>query len=125
MRATFWLAAAATLAWLPTSATEPKPKHCSADASNEIELPESLHGQSTDGTLLFRVVIGQDGCTQDVRVVKGIGKKIDQAVTDAVQSWRFEPAMRNGKPLKVLVELSLKIVERDGRLYVTPAAGAK
>src|SRR5690349_17408383 len=87
---------------------EPRPKHCSADASSEIALPESLHGLSTDGTLLLRVIIRQDGCTEDVRVVKGIEKKIDHAVADVVQSWRFEPALREGKPVKVLVQLSVK-----------------
>ncbi len=121
MKAVIWLAFIAGIGWLQASGTEVKPKHCSADASNEIALPESLHAQSTDGTLLLRVVIGEDGCTQDIRVVKGICKNIDRAVADAVQSWKFQPAMRDGKAVKVLIQLSLKIVEKDGRLYLTPA----
>ena len=125
MRFVIGLALITAIAWLQSAAKDVAPKHCSADASDEIVLPESLQAPSTDGVLLLHVVIGEDGCTQDIRVAKGIQKRIDHAVADAVRSWRFEPAMRDGKPVKVLVELELKIVEKHGRLYLMQASPSR
>jgi len=42
-----------------------------------------------------------------VRVLKGQPMGLDKAAVDAVQRWRFKPAMLAGKPVKVYYVLTV------------------
>ncbi len=60
------------------------------------------------GTVLLRVVVGADGLTTDVQVVKGPGFGLDQKAIEAVQRWRFRPALGpHGKPVAVIIPIEL------------------
>ena len=54
-----------------------------------------------EGTVRLRVLVGEDGRPQDAAVRTSSGDAgLDQAALDAVRSWRFEPAKRDGVPLR-------------------------
>jgi TonB family protein len=38
-------------------------------------------------------------------LVKGMGNKLDQIVLDTVKTWRFQPALENGKAVPTQAEL--------------------
>jgi periplasmic protein TonB len=54
-----------------------------------------------EGTVRLRVLVGEDGRPQDAAVRTSSGDAgLDQAALDAVRGWRFEPARRDGVPLR-------------------------
>jgi protein TonB len=54
-----------------------------------------------EGTVRLRVLVGEDGRPQDAAVRTSSGDtSLDQAALDAVREWRFEPARRDGVPLR-------------------------
>lgn len=51
------------------------------------------------GTVMVRVDVGPDGVPTATSVVEGSGSRfLDRAALDAVRRWRFEPALRDGRP---------------------------
>jgi len=57
-------------------------------------------------------VIGPDGKPRDVRVQRSLGMGLDEKAIEAVRSWKFEPAKKDGQPVAVQVN-----VEVNFRLY--------
>jgi len=54
-----------------------------------------------EGTVRLRVLVGEDGRPQDAAIGTSSGDTgLDQAALDAVRDWRFEPAKRDGVPLR-------------------------
>ena len=61
---------------------------------------------------MLRLIVDSAGHPRDIRVVRGLGFGLDAKAIDAVQQWRFQPAMKDGKPVDVQIS-----VEVDFRLY--------
>ncbi len=54
-----------------------------------------------EGTVRLRVLVGEDGRPQDASIATSSGDAgLDQSALDAVRHWRFEPAKRDGVPLR-------------------------
>jgi protein TonB len=51
--------------------------------------------------------VGADGVPRNVRVLSSLGMGLDEKAVEAVQNWKFEPAMKDGKP--VAVELAIEV----------------
>jgi protein TonB len=67
-----------------------------------------------EGTVRVRVLVGEDGRPQEVTVGKTSGEAaLDQAAMDAVRTWRFEPARRNGVPVRAwaIIPIEFKLIE--------------
>jgi TonB family protein len=60
------------------------------------------------GNVLVNLVVDTQGVPQNVRVIRGFDKELDQKAVDAVAQYRFKPAMRDSKP--VAVELNIEVV---------------
>ncbi len=59
------------------------------------------------GTVVLNVVVGQDGNVHSVRVVRPLGLGLDDSARSMIQTWRFHPATRDGKP--VAVEMNIEV----------------
>jgi TonB family protein len=57
------------------------------------------------GTVELRLVVGPDGNPRDIRVVHTLGLGLDEKTIEAVKKWRFEPAMKDGKPVAVQINV--------------------
>jgi TonB family protein len=64
------------------------------------------------GICVVSLIVGADGAPRDVKVVQAIGRGLDAKAVDAVQQWKFEPAMKDGQPVAVAIN-----VEVTFRLY--------
>ena len=51
--------------------------------------------------------VGPDGVPSHVHVIRAVGMGLDQKAVEAVQQYRFKPAMENGKP--VTVEMNVEV----------------
>jgi len=67
-----------------------------------------------EGTVRVRVLVGEDGVPQEVTVGKSSGEAaLDQAAIEAVRTWRFEPARRDGVPVRAwaIVPIEFKLID--------------
>lgn len=68
-----------------------------------------------EGTVRLRVLVGEDGRPQEVTVAKSSGDAgLDQSAIDAAREWRFEPARRNGEPVRAwaMVPIEFKLIDQ-------------
>jgi len=67
-----------------------------------------------EGRVKVRVLVGENGRPQEVSVGESSGEaSLDQAAIDAVRDWRFEPAKRNGVPVRAwaIVPVEFKLID--------------
>jgi protein TonB len=66
-----------------------------------------------EGIVIMQAVIQKDGSVSDVKVLRGLGYGLDEATVETVKrSWRFQPPLLNGQPVKIRVN-----IEMSFRLY--------
>ena len=73
----------------------------------EPEFSEEARRTKTAGNVLVYLQVGADGLPRNIRVLKGIGMGLDEKALEAVRQYKFKPAMENGHP--VAVELNVEI----------------
>jgi len=76
------------------------------------EYSEEARKAKYQGTCVLWLVVGPDGHPRDIRVARTLGLGLDEKAIEAVKQWKFEPAMKDGKPVAVQIN-----VEVDFRLY--------
>lgn len=64
------------------------------------------------GVMTVSLVVDSSGTPRDVEIMSPLGLGLDEKAVAAVRSWKFKPAMRNGKPVPVRIA-----VEVDFHLY--------
>jgi TonB family protein len=57
------------------------------------------------GTAEYHVVVGADGKPQEIAVARPIGFGLDENAVDALRKATFEPAVKEGKPVAVLLDM--------------------
>jgi len=71
------------------------------------EYTEAAKQAKVGGNVLISLWVDEQGNPQHVRVTHGLGRGLDQAAITAVKQYKFKPAMENGQP--VLVQLNLEV----------------
>jgi TonB family protein len=69
--------------------------------------PEAARKARVTGTVIVEAIIDEQGDVTNARVLRGRPMGLDQAALEAVQSWKFKPAMFQGKPVKVYYTLTV------------------
>jgi len=64
------------------------------------------------GTCVLWLIVGPDGKPRDIKIARALGMGLDEKAIEAVRNWKFEPAMKDGKPVAVQIN-----VEVNFRLY--------
>jgi periplasmic protein TonB len=64
------------------------------------------------GMVTLWLVVGSDGRARDIRIVRSLGMGLDEKAIEAVRTWRFDPARKDGQPVAVQIS-----VEVSFRLY--------
>jgi TonB family protein len=80
--------------------------------SPDPEYSEEARKAKYQGTCVLWLIVGPDGRPRDIKVARSLGLGLDEKAIEAVKSWKFEPAMKDGKPVAVQIN-----VEVDFRLY--------
>jgi serine/threonine-protein kinase len=63
--------------------------------------PERARRLDQYGTVAVDLIVDENGLPTKLRVVESAGAILDKVVMDAVRTWRFEPARKNGVPVKL------------------------
>jgi TonB family protein len=69
--------------------------------------PAEAKRAKREGVVVVAAVITEKGLTEDVRVVKSVAPDLDESAVSAVRQWKFEPALKDGKPVKVAIKLEI------------------
>ena len=80
--------------------------------SPDPEYSEEARKAKYQGTCVLWLIVGPDGRPRDIRVARTLGLGLDEKAIEAVKNWRFDPAMKDGKPVAVPIN-----VEVSFRLY--------
>jgi TonB family protein len=105
----------AALLGVPLSAlADEPPKAAPAAADPSIEMPRALgpltaeypSGEKGEHDVTLELRIGADGAVQEARAIEGDPPFTDAATT-AAQTFRFEPAKRNGKPVAARIRVQV------------------
>lgn len=75
--------------------------------SVEPEFSEEARKAKVAGNVLVNLWVDQNGNPSHVHVIRGVGMGLDEKAVEAVKQYRFKPALENGKP--VLVELNVEV----------------
>jgi periplasmic protein TonB len=80
--------------------------------SPDPEYSEEARKAKYQGTVVLWVVVGPDGRPRDLRVQRSLGLGLDEKAMEAVRTWKFDPARKDGQPVAVQIN-----VEVNFRLY--------
>jgi TonB family protein len=75
--------------------------------SPEPEYSEEARKAKFQGVCVLWLVVGPDGRPRDVKVTRSLGLGLDEKAMETVRTWKFEPAMKDGKP--VAVQISVEV----------------
>jgi len=73
----------------------------------EPEFSEEARKAKYQGLCTLEVVVDTNGRPTNIRVVGALGMGLDEKAIEAVKNWRFEPAMKDGHPIAVAVNLEI------------------
>lgn len=60
------------------------------------------------GVAVLSLIVGEDGSPRDIKVPKALGQGLDVKAVEAVQRWKFEPAMKDGTPVAVAINVEVR-----------------
>ena len=66
--------------------------------------PDAREKQIT-GTVVLGVTVGHDGLPQSIQIKKSLFPSLDESAVNAVRKWRFEPAMKDGQPVSMYLQV--------------------
>ena len=59
------------------------------------------------GTVMLETLVDKSGTVARIRIVRAQGMGLDQQAVEAVKTWRFQPARRNGEPIAILINIEV------------------
>ncbi len=78
----------------------------------EPEFSEEARKAKYQGVCTLGLIVGADGRPTNIHVLSSLGMGLDEKAIEAVKNWKFEPAMKDGHPVRVEIA-----VEVDFHLY--------
>jgi TonB family protein len=85
-------------------------------ASNEFAQANGVAGMA-----LYHAVIGPDGKPMEIAVARPIGFGLDESAVDAIRKAQFQPAVKDGKPAPVMLDLIVQFRIYSKRTNVNQA----
>ncbi len=71
------------------------------DSRTLPDYPEAAQRAGREGVVVIKAVIDESGRVTDPKVLRSLDPILDEAALAAVRRWRFHPATRLGKPVRV------------------------
>ena len=67
--------------------------------------PPEARFMGLQGKMVLVILVNAEGAVEKARVVQALGSILDQSALRTVLTWKFRPAMKNGQPIPVRVEV--------------------
>ena len=75
--------------------------------SPDPEYSEEARKAKYQGTVLLWIKVGADGQVHDVRVLRTLGLGLDEKAIEAVKTWKFDPARKDGQAVAVQMNVEV------------------
>ena len=104
------LLASSALALPYQDVTAAAKKKLTAPQHTDIVAP-AISSAEAGQSIRVRLTIDEQGQASDVRVLSSVDRALNRRIVKAVEQWQFEPALRDGKAVKVraLMPIELKL----------------
>ena len=78
----------------------------------EPEYSEEARKAKYQGTVRLMIIVDEHGMPKNIRVTGPLGLGLDEKAVEAVQKWRFRPAVKDGHPVSVeaTVEVNFRLL---------------
>jgi TonB family protein len=73
----------------------------------EPQYSEDARKARYQGTVTLEAIVHKDGTVEIVRVVRPVGYGLDENAQRALRQWKFKPAMKNGQPVDVVLNVEV------------------
>ncbi|MBI4461562.1 MAG: energy transducer TonB [Acidobacteria bacterium] len=87
-----------------------RPPEC--ESCPDPDYASNAQGANVQGTVKLLAVVTESGRIGGIRLVQSLGFGLDESSVVCVSEWRLKPALRSGKPIRVLMH-----VEMNFRLF--------
>jgi protein TonB len=67
--------------------------------------PERALKERARGIVVLRVLVSEAGLPLEIKVVKGARADLTKAAIAAAKQWRFEPALKDGRPVRTFTTI--------------------
>jgi len=79
-----------------------------ATSSPDPDYTEEARRAKKQGTCVLWLIVDSTGHPRDIRVVRGLGFGLDAKALEAVKQWKFNPALKDGKPVDVQISVEVE-----------------
>ena len=79
-----------------------------AISSPDPDYTEEARRAKKQGTCVLWLIVDSTGHPRDIRVVRGLGFGLDAKALEAVKQWKFNPALKDGKPVDVQISVEVE-----------------
>lgn len=79
-----------------------------AISAPDPDYTEEARRAKKQGTCVLWLIVDSAGRPRDIRVARGLGFGLDAKAVDAVKQWRFQPALKDGKPVDVQISVEVE-----------------
>jgi TonB family protein len=73
-----------------------------------VVYPELARKNGLEGTVAVKFIVEPDGRTSRIEIVKSDDSVFDQSALDAVRQTRFNPATKDGRPVRVAMVMPIR-----------------
>jgi len=74
---------------------------------SEPQYTDEARAAKLEGTVELTVVVGVDQRAHDIEVIKSLDLGLDTSAIRSIQTWRFQPGTKNGKPVPVRAKIAV------------------
>jgi TonB family protein len=79
-----------------------------AISAPDPDYTEEARRAKKQGTCVLWLIVDAAGHPRDIKVVRGLGLGLDAKALEAVKQWRFQPALKDGKPVDVQISVEVE-----------------
>ena len=66
-----------------------------------------------EGVVVLSAIVRRDGSIEILKVKRSLGLGLDENAIRALKAWRFRPAMKDGKPVDVTLNIEVNFSLRE------------
>jgi len=79
-----------------------------AISAPDPDYTEEARRAKKQGTCVLWLIVDSAGHPRDIRVARGLGFGLDAKAVEAVKQWRFQPALKDGRPVDVQISVEVE-----------------
>ena len=79
-----------------------------AISAPDPDYTEEARRAKKQGTCVLWLIVDSTGHPRDIRVARGLGFGLDAKAVEAVKQWKFQPALKDGRPVDVQISVEVE-----------------